>query len=387
MLFKYGINNTFIDVTNIVLNKFKIDNLIIFPAGNKKFYIYFGDPVPNIVKNLIISVEDYNDIIIDEREINEYVYNCDLNILSVKNYNKIDELNSLLNPITFSIPEEKITNIIPTKTKIISSLIPGRTETYIYNTEEAYYDEYKKSLFAITTRKSGWDCMRHYEILANGCIPYFPNIEQCPIYTMYLLPKELIKEGNILYDKYKNKTIDEIPMTECNNLITKLLQFTKDNLTTHKLAQYILQKTNNMAVKKILYLSGDINTDYLRCVTLHGFKILFGTNCHDYPKIPHLYKNCTIPNNSLYGKGMSYSKLLNDELHDDNLDVSVEQDIREKKYDIIIYGSYHRGMPYYDLVQQYYSPNHIILLCGEDLHWCDYQTYINKGHYVFVREL
>jgi hypothetical protein len=44
-------------------------------------------------------------------------------------------------------------------------------------------------------------------------------------------------------------------------------------------------------------------------------------------------------------------------------------------------------MPLYDLVQKYYNNDQIILLCGEDLHNCNYDKYISKGHYVFVREL
>lgn len=86
----------------------------------------------------------------------------------------------MLHPITFSIPKDKIVLSIPLKTKNCSDLIPGKIETYIYQNEEDYYKEYQSSLFAITTKKGGWDCLRHYEIMANGCIPYFPNIEQCP---------------------------------------------------------------------------------------------------------------------------------------------------------------------------------------------------------------
>jgi hypothetical protein len=52
-----------------------------------------------------------------------------------------------------------------------------------------------------------------------------------------------------------------------------------------------------------------------------------------------------------------------------------------------IYGSYHRGMPYYDLITGIYNPNEIILLCGEDLHCCNYNNYLKNGHFVFVREL
>jgi len=61
----------------------------------------------------------------------------------------------MLHPITFSVPSEKIcTETHPIiKTKICSDLIPGDTSTYIYNTEQEYYDEYKKSYFAITKKK------------------------------------------------------------------------------------------------------------------------------------------------------------------------------------------------------------------------------------------
>ena len=50
--------------------------------------------------------------------------------------------------------------------------------------------------------------MRHYEILANACIPYFPDIELCPKNTLALFPKNLILNGNDLYKKYSNKNLN-----------------------------------------------------------------------------------------------------------------------------------------------------------------------------------
>jgi len=293
-------------------------------------------------------------------------------------------------PITFSIPENKIIKTLPIKTKVVSSLIPGDLTTYIYDTETDYYNEYRLSFFAKTTKKAGWDCMRHYEILANGCIPYFPNIEQCPPNTMALLPKELIIEGNALYEKYKNTNINDLlkeNIEEMNLLITKLLKYTRDFLTTAKIAKYILKKTGFEKITSILYLSGDIGPDYLRCVTLQGFKEMFGMYCHDYPKIPHIYKTDFLNYNSYYGKGITYTNNVDEKLHNNEFDNSIETDIKLKKYDIIIYGSFHRGMPFYDLISQIYLPNEIILLCGEDIHQSDCSNmWTSKGHNVFVRE-
>jgi hypothetical protein len=223
----------------------------------------------------------------------------------------------MLHPITFSIPKEKICKNTSLKTKILSDLIPGDVSTYIYNTEEEYYDEYKKSYFAITKQKGGWDCMRHYEILANGCIPYFIDISNCPKNTMFLLPKDLFIEANILYDnKFKHKMVNELSeedINEYNLLCAKMVEYTKNHLTTDKIAEYVLQKCNKKC-NNILYLSGDTNPDYLRCLTLHGFKTLFGIACHDYPKIEHIYKSDNINYKELYGKGITYTNLLSSTL-------------------------------------------------------------------------
>lgn len=297
----------------------------------------------------------------------------------------------MLHPITFSISASKVIDTIPTKTKLVSSLIPGNTSTYIYSTETDYYNEYRQSMFATTTKKGGWDCMRHYEILANGSIPYFPNLEACPPNTMALLPKSLILEGNRLYESYKSYTsIDQLTekdTSDCTSLIQKLLDYTREYLTTKAMASYVLQKSNSTTATRVLYLSQNPTPDYLRCVTLHGFKELLGVHCHDFPKVPHIYKTNTINYKNLYGKGITYTNLLDPSLHREEWDSSVQQDIRDKKYDIIVYGSYHRGMPFYDLVCSIYKPNEVILLCGEDIHSCNYSTFVNRGHTVFVREL
>ena len=173
----------------------------------------------------------------------------------------------MLHPITFSIPKEKIVFDIVPKEKIMSSLIPGNLSTYIYNNETDYYDEYRKSYFAITKKKGGWDCLRHYEILANGCIPFFIDIEQCPINTMALCPKDLFIEANKLCSKFITKNIQELTnddLNEYNILRSKLLEYTKNHLTTIKMASYILEKTNFTNVSKILYLTQDPSPDYLR---------------------------------------------------------------------------------------------------------------------------
>jgi hypothetical protein len=293
-------------------------------------------------------------------------------------------------PITFSFPQCKIVSNIPIKTKLLSSLIPGDRNTYQFDNEVDYYNEYKSSMFAITKRKSGWDCMRHYEIIANGCIPYFPNIESCPKNTMSLFPKNLLIKANTLFNKIlsTNNNITTECMNEYLSLNIELVLYLKNHLTTRNIAKYILEKTNHTNVSKILFLSGCLNSDYLRCLTLHGFKELFGVKCHDYPKVVHIYKCDYAVYKDLWGRGITYSNILDNELHDDNLDNTIIDDITNKRYDIIIYGSYHRGLPHYDIVSSIYEPEKIIMLCGEDIHRCDMKDkMLSKGHHLFIREM
>ena len=61
---------------------------------------------------------------------------------------------------------------------------------------------YSRSLFATTTRKGGWDCLRHYEILKNNCLPFFPNIEEKPRLTMVNYPVKLQKEVNSFFKNF-----------------------------------------------------------------------------------------------------------------------------------------------------------------------------------------
>lgn len=300
-------------------------------------------------------------------------------------------------PITFSIPSTKIVTDIPNKIRVLSEHIPGNRSTYHYNTETEYYKQYQESVFALTTQKAGWDCLRHYEIMANGCIPVFYGIDCCPKNTLSLFPKSLLLECIEFYEEYRDDLVQDIPYTD---LITRLLDYTRNTLTTTRIAEYVLQtvfsdnnNTNDQltpyASLRVLFLSGSTEPDYLRCLTLHGFKTLLHERCHEYPKIDHLYiseecNECKSNTKPLYGRGITYTNLLDDNQRDLHLDSTIDADVCAHKYDLVVYGNCHRGMPKYDLVKKYYTPTEVLLLCGEDIHQCKYYDY--GGHNVFVRE-
>lgn len=117
-------------------------------------------------------------------------------------YSDRDFLN--LHPIHFGIPEEKIQSIkqftekqydIAPLIPVNHSIDPSYSRTYIYDSEQDYYEMYRSSKFALTSKKGGWDTLRHYEIIACGSIPIFIDVEKCPKMTLYDWPKELLSEA------------------------------------------------------------------------------------------------------------------------------------------------------------------------------------------------
>lgn len=273
-------------------------------------------------------------------------------------------------PMQFSIPEYKIVKEIPEKDLDFAPLIPGRLDTYIYHEESAYYKDYQRSYFAITCKKAGWDCMRHYEILANGCIPYFIDLDRCDSETMCFLPRELIKEAmNLEGVSYLRIDHEKFDRTKYQAILNKLLEHTRKYLTTRAMAKYLLNTVHYEGNGKILYLSRDPYPDYMRCLTLIGLKENFPDRIVDIPKIEHIYRSYPGNIKGLYGKGITYTKNIEDVPVDRS---RIEERIKNKEFDLIIYGSAHRGLLFHELVKQIYEPEKIVYICGEDYHRCGF---------------
>jgi hypothetical protein len=137
-------------------------------------------------------------------------------------------------PITFGIPTDKLATTTVLKTQEYATCIPGQQDTYIFKEEKPYYEDYQKSYYGVTMKKAGWDCMRHYEILGNYCMPYFIGLENCPKDTLASFPKELLLEGRNLANNFDEQ--------KYFNILNEVFEYTKNNLTTKNLANYILSK-------------------------------------------------------------------------------------------------------------------------------------------------
>ena len=92
-------------------------------------------------------------------------------------------------PASFSIPVEKIRPVdLASKHQRMAthcvdpevSRVLGLHTSYAFVNEKAYYDDLAASRFAVTTKRAGWDCLRHYEIAAAGALLCFRQLEAKP---------------------------------------------------------------------------------------------------------------------------------------------------------------------------------------------------------------
>lgn len=157
-------------------------------------------------------------------------------------------------PISFSIPEEKIAatpfgdkmktfaaNIVDPE---ISSRVPDSFHTplgkelYLFETEKDYYADLQESKFGITTKRSGWDCLRHYEIAANGAVICFRNLDKKPVSNA---PFGLTRHNCISYDNFDDlkSQIESMDENAYHEMQKQSLHWVKQ-YTTRAVAQRFL---------------------------------------------------------------------------------------------------------------------------------------------------
>ena len=153
---------------------------------------------------------------------------------------ELDSAHPDILPIQFGVPKEKIRPIdLSRKTRLMAHCDPRDRSTMVYyDSESRYYDQYSDAWFGYTMRKGGWDCMRHHEIIAAGCLPYFEDFDNCPTGTLHTFNRKDFANARMLHSKNLNGE---------NNWITNEWEFTmnmvRDSLqTTEDLARLILDK-------------------------------------------------------------------------------------------------------------------------------------------------
>ncbi len=281
-----------------------------------------------------------------------------------------------LKTLPYCIPDELFLDSelpIDRKKYVISPLIPGDTSNYLFGAgeESGYYNMYRQSMFALTSKKGGWDCLRHYEILAAGCIPIFEDLDSCPQDTMVSFPKDLLREAYRVLLPWRNT---EEQREAYPYFSSRLIEFAKANCTVSANAVQFLRDIDPYC--NILMLVGHPGINYTRELNWIGIKRLMGNSAVEYPPLDFLYDD--FPESrlkELYGNGFTYSRRLPSQMRVKIPEEELIESIQQKKWDVIIYGKVGAdetdigsvpNLPYWEHVFKRYSRDEIVFWYGGD---------------------
>ena len=168
------------------LSKIRDYELIIFSSIWRQKSIFFR-MLPSIVfgrkKVVFFDGEDFNKIFYWALPFGRYY----------KRERRRKLISWLTCPISFTIPQSQIRHnpllkkksfAIHNQCEISYDIEEVRTNcrsSYAFDEEVAYYEDLASSKYGFTKKKGGWDCLRHYEIAANGSVPLFYDFESKPL--------------------------------------------------------------------------------------------------------------------------------------------------------------------------------------------------------------
>ena len=324
--------------------------------------------IPYTCKKYMYQNQSLKKIDINDRLINVFqLYHDEVHQLDVNDTQVL--------PLSFCVPDECVVDDIPEKEFLLASLIPGKMSTYIFDKykEKEYNEMYRKSRFAITKMKGGWDCLRHYEILMNGCIPLFENLKDCPNYTLTTYPKELNDQA---YDLYNNWSDNDNNIAKYNILCKQYLDHTKKKCTTSYTAKYLLDNIKNGdKIKNVLLITCHSGVNYNRETLWIGIKRhieSIGGIAVEYNKIPFLYDDFdNLSKNKYYDNNcFTFPKRLKKDKYYDMDEDEIKNKINDQFWDLIIYGKVGPdefcNFPFYNIVKSNYNKNKIVFIFGGD---------------------
>jgi len=143
--------------------------------------------------------------------------------------------------------------------------------------------------------------MRHLEIMANGAVPFFPDLDKMPRLTMQHYPKALFQEartfpgvhfeGDIIAPTSYSVNRSEFDFEKYFALASEILKFSREHLTTRAMASYILRVVGVRdpdVLRQALIVTHCVD-DYVQDATLHGLKLLLGKRLVDVVPEAHKY--------------------------------------------------------------------------------------------------
>ena len=263
-------------------------------------------------------------------------------------------------PVSYTLPLDDYVEEPPQeKTKDCSIIVPRDKSTYKFTSHAAYIAEYASSFYCLTFKKGGWDTLRHYEVIAAGCMPFMIDVEYIPAATMAHYPKQLVLEARRLpgvhFDCKRIRVVIDhavFPRARYFELLAKVIAHAREHMTTVASARYALEVVGLNAdsdppprvlvVTKVqkgapLRAQGNYNSWSL----FHGLRTLLGANAVDSHIQSFLYEQplevMKKQRPNLYGRGFGYAYKLKP-LPEAAVNRSMLGDqLRERRFDAVFF--------------------------------------------------
>ena len=365
-----------------------------------------------------------------------------------------------MHPISFSIPRGHVLDVPPPKGKPLAAVVPGTMETYEFRPqpghtpaqlaalERDYFVDMQRSMFGLTWKKAGWDCLRHLELLASGCLPLFTDISAAPRGALALYPKKVLAlllqfpgvaklEGVPGFPGARRDVVVDAGRVDTrlySRAAAALLDYSRDRLASDAVAAQLLtvmgvpierprpwyaQESSARASRRaqgprgcahrlppiyrptqVLFLAMRKDTvDYMTDTLLHGFKRLLGDdNIIDHHRRSVLYstpdllleKDWAPKRSAQYGFGFTYAHSM---LFSPNATDADESALAARvvagSFDVVVLTLVHRERPpMVNLVCKHYPRHRVAVVHGHDRPPTDAELlqYDACSAFQFVRE-
>ncbi|GBF98956.1 hypothetical protein Rsub_12602 [Raphidocelis subcapitata] len=288
-------------------------------------------------------------------------------------------------PLEQHLRDELFRAIVPAKSQNFSTVVPGLQSTYKFRAdasqpprevlaaEAGYYADMARSLFAVTYKKGGWDCLRHPEIVASGALPLFTDIKGLPPGTMAAHPVEVYA----LLNEWPGLEVRGLPGTppgagatppggyfsgqpssllkedvdrEMYQLVTSaLLSLGRATLSTRAMAAWLAATVGIKPDDAVLYVTDDGHgADYQSDTLLHGLRAVV-PGVVDWPRRPGMYvgpetfTEAELASDLLgeYGQGFGYAHRLPEPYGIDR--TRIGERLESGQFDFVIVSMTHRG--------------------------------------------
>ena len=275
--------------------------------------------------------------------------------------------------------------LLKEKTHDISKVLPGNADSAIfkYHQEMEYYAEYASSWRAWTWPKGGVDCNRHLEIVCNGVIPLFKNLDTVASpTTLFSYPRNLMA---LFLAKKDDQNVRHLAAMR-----HFMLHWAHKHLSGPRMVEYMMRAADHTAVAlglpprfshpsthppRLAFIDSSVaqDPDYLSMLLLMGIVEKLGADSVDifYPA-PYLYPGGPDKDGRgyvLYGLGYGYKHKLARPSEEPSLQTMLGR-LHRGEYDAVVWGSFTRSAVHLDepeVVAAYRGQPHRLWLCdGHD---------------------